>query len=44
MLALRFNWTPQEINAMDPDFIDELAARLEAEGIQADKQRKRAKK
>lgn len=43
-MALRFQWTPQEIDAMDPDFIDELAARLEAEGIAEDKRRKRSKK
>jgi hypothetical protein len=34
---MRFNWTPQEVDAMDPDFIDELAARLEAEVIRENK-------
>lgn len=30
-LALRFNWTPEQVGRMDPDFIDELAEALRAE-------------
>lgn len=31
ILAARFGWTPDEINRMDPDFVDELMAYLHAE-------------
>lgn len=30
-LALRFNWTPEQIGRFDPDYLEELIARLSAE-------------
>jgi hypothetical protein len=33
MLADSYHWTPQEVDAMDPDFIDELLAFRSAQVI-----------
>src|SRR4051794_15656674 len=30
-LALRFGWTPEQIGRLDPDYLEELIARLQAE-------------
>lgn len=30
-MALKFNWTPDEIGRLDPDYVEELQARLLAE-------------
>lgn len=35
-LAVRFHWTPEQVGALDPDFLIELIAYLDAE---ADAQR-----
>ncbi len=34
-LAYRFNWTPEQVDALDPDFLDSLSARSEAESMNA---------
>jgi hypothetical protein len=28
---MNFNWTPEQVNRMDPEFINELMMRVEAE-------------
>lgn len=38
-LAWRFGWTPEQVREMAPDFIEELTARLEAEGQMAEQAR-----
>ena len=30
-LAVQYNWTPEQVNRMDPDFINEILTRLTAE-------------
>jgi hypothetical protein len=37
-LAVRFQWTPEQVGALDPDFLIELIAYLDAE---SDLQRQR---
>lgn len=42
ILADRFGWTPQEVDALDPDFIDELDSWMAADGDYAKVLKKRA--
>lgn len=37
---MRFSWTPEQVGRMDPDFVDELAARITA-GHELDQARAR---
>ena len=30
-MALKFNWTPEQIGRLDPDYVEELQARMLAE-------------
>ena len=39
MLADRYRWTPEQIDRMDPDYLEELQARMRAEGIVAEERR-----
>lgn len=39
-LAVRFNWTPDQVGRMDPDFVEELVARINA-GSELDRERAR---
>jgi uncharacterized small protein (DUF1192 family) len=41
MLAERYHWTPQQVDALDPDFVTELSARINAGARQQEIQRKR---
>ena len=47
-LAERHGWTPEQINRMDPDYIDELLVRLKALGdvqeAEAEERRRKEKK
>jgi hypothetical protein len=38
-LAWRFGWTPAQVREMDPNYIEEVMARLEAEGQIAEQAR-----
>lgn len=44
LFAVRFNWTPQEVNALTPEFIDELLAYQAAEAKHEEKLRKDAER
>lgn len=39
-LAWRFGWTPAQVREMDPNYIEEVMARLEAERQMAEEARK----
>ena len=40
-LAIRFGWTPEQIGRLDPDYVDELLARLSAEDdLRAEQERR----
>jgi len=42
---VRFGWTPQQVAAMDPDFVDELIARLNADvEVDAEERKKQQRK
>ncbi len=42
VLATRYQWTPEEVNNLDPHFLDELLAFQKAEERHNEKQRKEA--
>jgi hypothetical protein len=42
VLAERYQWTPAEVDALDPDFFDELLVKLDAE-VDAERQQKKAR-
>ena len=44
MFAVRFSWTPEQVNALDPHFLDELLAFQSAEAWWEDEQRKEAER
>lgn len=33
VLANRYNWTPEQVDALDPDFYEQIMAFLRAEGV-----------
>ncbi len=41
---MKFNWTPQQIGQLDPDYVEELQARLLAEYHHERERDKKAKK
>lgn len=43
ILATRYRWTPEQVNALDPHFIDELLAYMAAEARHQEKEAKDAK-
>lgn len=43
-LAERYGWTPQQVNALDPDVLTEILARIEAEGIILAREREKAER
>ena len=43
MLAVRFNWKPDEVARMDPEFIEELSSYLRAEAKYQEYEAKKAK-
>lgn len=43
MLAMRFHWTPEQVGRMDPIYIEELLARLEADSFMREQEQKRLK-
>lgn len=44
-LAERYHWTPEQVLAMDPDFLDELTVRLAAEAdAERAKERRRTRR
>jgi hypothetical protein len=43
-MAIQFKWTPEEVNRLDPHFVDELMARIEAESEHAEEARKIAER
>ena len=44
LMAIRFRWTPEQVNALAPDFIDELLAYQAAEAWHAEQQEKEAER
>ncbi len=44
LFAIRFKWTPEEVNALPPEFIDELLAYQAAEVWHAEQQEKEAER
>ncbi len=44
LFAMRFKWTPEEVNALDPEFIDELLAYQSAEAWHQEQQEKEAER
>ena len=44
LLAIRFKWTPEQVNAPDPHFLEELLAFQGAEGRYEEEQRKEAER
>lgn len=44
LFAIRFKWTPEEVNALTPEFIDELLAYQAAEVWHAEQQEKEAER
>lgn len=44
LLAERYHWTPEEVGRLDPDFVEELIAKLEAEAGVAQTESQRARK
>ena len=44
MLATRYQWTPEEVNALDPHFLNELLAYQAAEARWDEQQRKDAER
>jgi hypothetical protein len=42
LFAMRFKWTPEEVNALEPEFIDELMAYQAAEAWHEEKRAKEA--
>jgi len=40
VLAEKYQWTPEQVNRMDPDFIEEVLARTRAEAEIAEARRK----
>lgn len=43
-MATRYRWTPEQVNALDPQFLDELLAYQAAEGRWDEEQRKEAER
>lgn len=43
VLAALYHWTPDQVDALDVDFFDELMARIQAEGELQEREMKRAK-
>ena len=41
-MAMRFKWTPEQVNALDPQYLEELLAYLAANARHAEKERKDA--
>ena len=41
-LAVRYQWTPDQVDALDPDFIEQLLAYQEAEAEETKRQQARA--
>jgi hypothetical protein len=41
LLADTYQWTPQQVDGLDPDFLTELLAKITARADHADMQRKR---
>lgn len=44
VMATRYRWTPEEVNALDPQFLEELLAFQRAEGRHNEKERKDAER
>lgn len=44
LFAIRFKWTPEQVNALTPEFIDELLAYQAAEAKHEEKLRKDAER
>lgn len=44
LMAIRFKWTPEQVNDLTPDFIDELLAYQAAEAKHEEKQHKDAER
>lgn len=42
--AVRFRWTPQQVNALDPNFLEELIAYLNAENRFQEAERREAER
>lgn len=43
-MADRYQWTPDEVNALDPHFVEELSARLVAEDKNAERDKRKQKR
>ena len=41
MLAERYHWTPEQVDRLDPDYIDELLMRMSAEADYQEAERKK---
>lgn len=44
MLAERYHWTPEQIDRLDPDYIDELLIRMSVEAEYQEAERKKAER
>lgn len=44
MLAERYQWTPEQVDRLDPDYIDYLLARIAAESDYQESERKKAER
>lgn len=44
MMATRYRWTPEQVNALDPHFLEELMAYQAAEARHEEKERKDAER
>jgi hypothetical protein len=44
LFAMRFKWTPEEVNALEPEFIDELLAYQAAEAWVQEQKAKEAER
>ena len=44
LFAIRFNWTPEQVNGLDPHFVEELLAFQSAEAWWEDEQHKQAER
>ena len=44
LCAIRFNWTPEQVNGLDPHFVEELLAFQSAEAWWEDEQHKQAER
>ena len=44
LMAMRFKWTPEEVNALEPEFIDELLAYQAAEAWVQEQKAKEAER